>query len=196
MNKISNDEIKYGMIDLLHNKSIIEEKDEVNEAELNLALAKYDNYSNLKLTSNNYLILIKILNPFVRVFTYIKKDTVFNYQNIRDNSLIIVLCIIAVFFGTIWIGYKYTKLNFSISWKLSLLFLYANGLPLIALGFIGYDYLEQNKNIQLEEVYGDISQFINDFDSQFGLIKNQYSKKFDTIIDNINSNISIGKKYV
>lgn len=194
LNNNSDDGIKYGMMDFLHNRSIIPESDEVKAAELNLSIAKYENYSNSKLNTENFLVLIKILNPFIRTFCYIPKNMVFKNNNLRKNTLLIAVSIIFLFFFGLFLLYKFTNYNFSMSWKLSLFFLYANGLPLLALGFIGYDYLEQNRNIQLEEVYDNISQFLNDFDLKFGLIKNEYSTKFNSIVDDINSNLSNKEK--
>lgn len=193
LNKNSDDGVKYGIIDLLHDKNMISEEDESRNAELHLAFAKYENYSNSKLSSNNFLILIKILNPFVRAFCYIPKSSIIKEQSLRIYASIIALALISIFFLGIYLLYKYTNYNFSISWKLSLLFLYANGLPLLALSFIGYDYLQQNRNLQIEETYENISQLINDFDSKFETIKNQYTTRFDSIINRINYNLSADK---
>ena len=186
MNKASKNKIKFGMIDLLHEKTIIPEKNDIIKAEINLALAKYENYSFSKLDTNNFLILIKILNPFSRVFCYIPKKNVLINQNLKQNTLWIAAAVIILFLFGFWIIYWFTNYNFSMRWKLSLLFLYANGLPLMALGFIGYDYLEQNRNIQLEEAYDSISQYINDFDSKFGIIKEDYASRINSVIDEIN----------
>ena len=190
MNKASKNKIKFGMIDLLHEKTIIPEKNDIFKAEINLALAKYENYSFSKLDTNNFLILIKILNPFSRVFCYIPKRNVFINQNLKKNTIWIATAAIMLFFLGLWIIYWFTNYNFSMRWKLSLLFLYANGLPLMALGFIGYDYLEQNRNIQLEEAYDSISQYINDFDSKFGIIKEEYASKINSAINEINTEYS------
>lgn len=190
MNKVSRNSIKFGMVDLFHEKSIIPEENEVIKAEINLALAKYENYSYSKLDTNNYLILIKILNPFSRVFCYLPKRDVYKNQNLRKNSILIAITLISIFFIGLWILYKFTSYNLSMRWKLSFLFLYANGLPLMALGFIGYDYLEQNRNIQLEDAYESISQYLNDFDSKFGIIKGEFASNINSIIDEMNNEYS------
>ena len=190
MNKVSKNNIRFGMVDFIHEKSVIPEVNEILGAEINLALAKYENYSYSKLDTNNFLILIKILNPFSRVFCYIPKKNVYKNQNLKKNSILIASIAILCFFLGLWILYKFTNYNFSMRWKLSLLFLYANGLPLMALSFIGYDYLEQNRNIQLEEAYDNISQYINDFDSKFGIIKDEYASKISSLLDEVNNEYS------
>ncbi|MBQ2592793.1 MAG: SpoIIE family protein phosphatase [Candidatus Riflebacteria bacterium] len=199
INKVSRNGIKFGMNDLFHEKSIIPEENEVLKAEINLALAKYENYSYSKLETNSFIILLKVLNPFSRVFCYIPKSNVYKNQNLKNNTLVIATLVILLFFLGLWILYRFTNYNFSMRWKLSLLFLYANGLPLMALAFIGYDYLEQNRNIQLEEAYDSISQYINDFDSKFGIIKEEFANKINSIIDEINSEYSktnvLNRKY-
>ena len=190
LNKNSDGIIKFGMVDLLHNKEIIPETSEAEIAELKLRLIKYDNYSNQKISTNNYLMLIKIFNPFMRCFCYIPKKTVYKYESLPNKSLFFAVCLVIIFYFGLWGLYKYTSVKFSLRWKLSLIFLYANGLPLLGLGFIGYDYLQQNKSIQLQEVYENISLLINDFDSKFGLIKKDYTDKLNCIINEINSNYS------
>ena len=186
LNKNSKDHIKFGMINLLHDRQIIPEQNENNKAELNLALAKYENFSNNKLDSDNYIVLVKILNPFCRVFAYINKNLVYKSQNLRKNSMLIALLIEFSFFLGLWLLYKFTNYNFSMSWKLALLFLYANGLPLIALTFIGYDYLQQSRNILLLKTYDNISQILTDFDSKFSLIKDELSAKLNATVEEIN----------
>ena len=190
MNNVSRNGIKFGMIDLLHNKSIIPEENEILKAEINVALAKYENYSYSKLDTNSFLLFIKIFNPFSRVFCYIPKNKVFFNQNLKNNTIWIATTVILLFFLGLFIIYKFTNYNFSMRWKLSLLFIYSNGLPLMVLGFIGYDYLEQNRNIQLEEAYDSISQYINDFDSKFGIIKEEYASKINSLVGEINSEYS------
>ena len=199
MNKVSQNGIKFGMNDLFHEKSIIPEENETLKAEINLALVKYENYSYSKLDTNSFLIFIKVLNPFSRIFCYVPKNYVYKNQNLKNNTIWIATSIILLFFFGLWILYRYTNYNFSMRWKLSLLFLYANGLPLMALAFIGYDYLEQNRNIQLEEAYDSIYQYITDFDSKFGIIKEEFAGKINSIIDEINSEYSktkvLNRKY-
>lgn len=198
LNKNSSDKIKFGMIDLLHGNSIIPESDEKKIAELNLGLVKYENYSSQKLYTNNYLMLVKIFNPYVRAFCYTPKRTVHNDQDFRYKIITIAGATIFVFFLVFWQLYRFTNRNFSVRWKLALFFLYANGLPLMALGFIGYDYLQQNKNILLEETYENISHLLNDFDSKFGLIKQEYASDLNSTVKAINrdfSNKTILNKY-
>ncbi len=188
LNKNASDDIRFGMIDLLHDREIIPEENENKAAELMISLAKYENYSNQKLATNNYLLLVKIMNPFMRAFCYIPKANVFKNEGLLKQSIWIATIAILVFFLGLWLVYKYTDCHFSMRWKLSLLFLYANGLPLLALSFIGYDYMEQNRSLQLQEAYDNISSIINDFDSKFGLIKKEYASRLNSIVDAIKSN--------
>ena len=188
LNKNTSDDIRFGMIDLLHDREVIPEADESRAAELRLSLIKYDNYSSQKLSTNNFLMLIKIMNPFTRAFCYIPKESVFKNQGLLKQSIWIATAVILVFFIGLWLLYKYTDTRFSMRWKLSLLFLYANGLPLLALSFIGYDYMEQNRGIQLQEAYDNISSMINDFDTKFGLIKREYASRLNGIVDAIKLN--------
>lgn len=187
LNKNSDKNIKFGMIDLLNNREIIPETDEKSISELRLGLIKYDNYSNQKIVTNNYIMLIKILNPYMRAFTYIEKAKVYKPEGLLEKSLTLVIGIILLAFTCGWLFYKYTPYNISMRWKLLFLFLYSNGLPLVGLTFVGYDYLQQNKETQLQEVHDHISLMLNDFDARFDKIKKEYAASINDIINSINA---------
>lgn len=185
INKSSKNGIKFGTIDLLHNTSNIPETEEGPTGELSVGVAKYENFSRPKLSTDNYLMMVKIMNPFVRAFCYIEKAHVYKNRNIKRNALIVAFVMMVVFLAGLWGMYRFTERNFSMRWKLALMFLYANGLPLLVLGFIGYDYMQQYKNLLLDEAYESISQLINDFDSKFEIIQKDYANRFNAYVDQL-----------
>lgn len=199
MNKVSDDGIKYGIIDMVNGNDVIPENDEKIVGELKVGLSKFENYSSQKLYTDNYILLAKILNSYVRGFCYIKRDDVYSHANLRKNTLILACAAILLFCISLWGFYRFTDYMFSMRWKLTLFFIYANGLPLLTLGFIGYDYMQQSRSLLLEEAYENVSTLLNDFDSKFELITDEYASKFNQLIERINSNTSetldLEKKY-
>jgi HAMP domain-containing protein len=156
-------------------------------SELIVALAKFENYSSKDLETDNYLVSIRVFTPNTRVFCYAPKaklnlDNKELYTSIMSFCLLILIAIAVALLGL------FLKNNafISIRWKLALLFIYANGLPLLILGFTGYEYLSQQKNILLEAAYDEVYSLFEDFDGKFHKIKTVYSGEFNKLIDDLN----------
>lgn len=156
--------------------------------ELIVALAKFENYSSKDLETDNYLVSIRVFTPNTRVFCYAHKDKLQLdsgklYKNIMGASIFLL---IGVAIGLLILFFK-NNAFLSIRWKLALLFIYANGLPLVILGFTGYEYLNQQKSILLETAYDEIYSLFEDFDGKFHKIKAIYSKEFNQLIEELNT---------
>lgn len=179
--------IKFGITDLLRENAIYSAAGPDQKPELILGLAKFENYSQQQLETDNYLLLVRILNPFVRCFAYISKNTALLDTDGLHNRLLLAAAggILTVSLMVLFILFRGTRL-ISIRWKLGLLFLYANGLPLMILGFIGYEYLQENRRLLLDQAFEQVSGLITDFDSRFETIKLEIAAELNTAVDDIN----------
>ncbi len=180
-------DIVYGITDLLHDGRIYSSALEDQKSELMVGLAKFENFSQQQLETDNYLLLVRILNPFVRSFAFInKKDALFDTADIHKKILILSAAVIlAISLFVFFMVFRSTRI-ISIRWKLGLLFLYANGLPLLILGFIGYEYLQQNRQLLLDQAYEQVSGLLTDFDARFETIKIETARHLNNTVDNIN----------
>ncbi len=180
--------INFGITDLLRDGEIYTSATDDQRPELILGLAKFENYSQQQLETDNFLLLVRILNPFVRSFAFINKKhalldtTGLHWKILLAAVAVIVTAALLVFFLVI----RSSRL-ISIRWKLGLLFLYANGLPLLILGFIGYEYLQQNRQILLDQAFEQVSGLLTDFDSRFETIKLETADSLNKVVDQINN---------
>ncbi len=187
MNRESGD-IVFGITDLLRENEIYTAANADQRGELLVGLAKYENFSQQQLETERYLLLVRILTPFVRCFAFIDKNSVLldaaslHWKILLAAAILILLVSLSVFF----LLFRGSHL-ISIRWKLGLLFLYANGLPLMILGFIGYEYLQQNRRLLLDQAFEQVSGLITDFDSRFETIKLEVAGDLNKAIDDINN---------
>jgi len=179
--------IRVGIVDLLRDGALHTSVSDELKPELLLGLAKFENFTQQQLETDNLLLLVKILNPFVRSVAFVKKsDVLFDAATIHKRILAVAALAILLFSALV--GYFIFRDNgvFSIRWKLGLLFLYANGLPLLILGFIGYEYLQQTRGLLLDRAFDQVSGLIADFDTRFETIKTETADYLNQQIEAIN----------
>lgn len=75
----------------------------------------------------------------------------------------------------------------SIRWKLGLLFLYANGLPLLILALSAMNICSKTGQILLDHAYEQVSGLLTDFDARFDTIKLETAASLNKVVDQINS---------
>ncbi len=187
MNK-SDADVKYGIVDLLRDNDIHATVAPGQKAELMLGLARFDNFSQQRLETDNFLLVVRLINPFLRSFAFIeKKNILFDRDGFHKKILFLAAAMIllasVVLLTLLYRGNRV----FSIRWKLGLLFLYANGLPLLILGFIGYEYLQQNRRLMLDQAYEKISGVIADFDTRFATLTDEIAGQLNRVVDQINA---------
>ncbi len=179
--------VKVGIVDLLRDGALYTSVSDELKPELMVGLAKFENFTQQQLETENLLLLVKILNPFVRSVAFVRKaDALFNAAAIHKRILSGAVLVILIL--SILAAYLIFKENrvFSIRWKLGLLFLYANGLPLLILGFIGYEYLQQTRGMLLDRAFDQISGLLADYDTRFETIKSETAEYLNQQIDAIN----------
>lgn len=187
--------IETGIADMVSDQSIYTGTNIDYPRELLIELGKFENISQQNLETENYLLLIKMVNPFVRGFALVNKaDQLININQIRASALVLAGFIIIIFVAIIYHRLFVACQIISIRKKLALLFIYANGLPLLILGFIGYEYLHQTRRLLLDQSHHQIEQVLTEFDLGYEKIKKEYALKLNSIVDNINE--TYGKKPV
>ena len=176
--------VRYGFMDVFEKNS----KNNKIIPEIRVALAKFENYSHKNLETDNYLIQVKLFTPASRVFCYINKEYLNIDSSAAYNTVMALVLLILILIGTIVYYLVFKKSSFfSIRWKLALLFVYANGLPLLILGFTGYEYMSQMRSLLVDSSYEDIYGLFEDFDNKFENIKAEYANELNKLIDELNA---------
>lgn len=179
--------VRFGITDLLRDGEIICDIEEGLKPELRVGIAKFENFSQQQLETENFLLLVRILNPFVRSFSFIsKKDAGLDHAGSHRSTLLTLSALILIL-AIMMVKYLFRRNQmFSIRWKLALLFIYANGLPLLILGFIGYEYLQQNRRLLLDQAHEQIAGLLTDFDTRYETIKAEYAARLNQSVDGLN----------
>lgn len=178
---------RVGIVDLLRDGAMHTSVSDELKPELLLGLAKFENFTQQQLETDNLLLMVKILNPFVRSVAFVEKSAVlFDADTIHKRILAITALVILLLSAMMGYLIFREKRVFSIRWKLALLFLYANGLPLLILGFIGYEYLQQTRGLLLDRAFDQVSGLIADFDTRFETIKTETADYLNQHIDAVN----------
>lgn len=160
------------------------------KSEIILALAKYENSAEQMAETDHAQIGIQMLNPHTRVFAYkLKEADVYFPDQQRHKALVQFVTIYLIGYGLLFFNFRIRKAFFSIRWKLLLLFLYANVAPLLVLGSIAYDYL-QNKEVTLKsDIQLDSARLLRDMDTRFSLHIADYELRLNKLVNEINNGL-------
>lgn len=74
-------------------------------------------------------------------------------------------------------------LYLSIQQKMLLLFLFSNGLPVLVLVTIGYEFFHEKKNDLINEAHQESLRVLKEFDLRFPLVKEEISARFNSFVD-------------
>lgn len=185
--------LKCGTAELIRNRKVTTDKNIKFKRELLIELGKFGNTSETEVETPNQLLIIKPLTPFTLGFCAIPtRNILTNVSQARRGILIAAIALISVLSAVLIFSILKTGF-FSIRWKLALLFIYANGLPLMILGFLGFEYLQQKRTQLLDKAQKQIGELITDMDSKYISILDIYAKKANEACDKINVGYLAGK---
>jgi HAMP domain-containing protein len=161
--------------------------------ELLIELGKFENASLPQRETPKRLFLFKLITPGIRGYSMISK-TALNLKNPGQKSFEGLLKFItALALGT-FVLYCYSlrikTFKLSLRLKLVLLFMYANGLPLMILGSIGYEYLQQQRNQLIKEVHSKNEKLLLEIDSGFERHTRRLDLKVAKMLNNLRDKFS------
>ena len=162
----------------------------IYESDLALALASFENGGDSVFENEKSLVKMFMPQPNVRTFCFMAKtDEVWNFKELRNLYLGIFSIVLLLFYSILGFWFLYKKHFFSISWKLTSLFLVANLVPISILAFITTRYID-NKKISLKnEIADDLERTLRDFDMQYNYSLENTTSRISSITDNISEKI-------
>ncbi|GAB4277165.1 MAG: hypothetical protein Kow0029_19740 [Candidatus Rifleibacteriota bacterium] len=155
---------------IINETEIIPRFEEKVVNELLLEMGKFENAGLPQRITADRLISFKLLTPKLRGFCMIEKRRLATgYPNEEKRFIIAKLLIVLMILTFIFYCYslRIKKITFSIRFKLAFLFLYANGLPLMILGTIGYEYLQQQRYNLIQEIHNKNERILLDIDAGY-----------------------------
>ncbi len=135
-----------------------------------LELGKFENAGLPHRQTDDYLMAFKLLSPDLRGFCLVHRGALrLGYPDRRRYEILTRLFLVIILI--LWVFYCYTlrlpRLSVSIRTRIAFLFLYANGLPLMILGTIGYEYLQQREDALIGEVHARNERVLQEIDSGY-----------------------------
>ncbi len=186
INKKSDDGIKVGMIELTSANVMYTASELSNSEEVLIELKKFQHFAEPRLETENYLILARMVTQSIMGFGLVEKkgrviNTVSTRRQIMAAAALLLLLIATAFY------YFFKRAGLiSIRYKLAILFIYANGLPLMILGFLGYEYLQQTRRLLIDQAHEQTAALLRDFDARYELIKAEYMESINQAVDRLN----------
>lgn len=158
--------------------------------DLSLALSVFENSGDSNFENQRAIIRLAMPQPNVRTFCFLpKKDDIWDYEYKRDLWFWIISSALLLTYCLLGFWFHYKRHFFSIRWKLTALFLFANLAPVCILGFIAKGYIE-NKQIALKnEIVGDLEKKLREFDARYRSLMDDYTIRLNEKIDAIANRI-------
>lgn len=163
--------------------------------EIEHAAEIYEKNSSMQIETEHFYVYPKFLRPGITVFGYFEKSL---FASVKTSALwfvgiaLISLMAIAI---TIY-GWRILILQMrdtlSLKWKLGFLFFFANGLPLLVLGFIANDFLKTEKDDYIHRIMSEGTRFLQDFDEKYELETARCIIRKDKITNKLFSKEHIG----
>jgi len=162
------DNIETSFIDIreLQNKKI----DNNFTRQLLIELGKFENASLPHQKMKDHLITFKLLDPYLRGYCKVSKNDIeYGYPSKLKAKLFVKLALAIAILLFIFYCYslRLKRISFSIRTRIALLFIYANGLPLLILGTIGHEYLQQLESELLHTTHRNHERLLEEVDSGF-----------------------------
>lgn len=156
-----------------------------------MALARYETTSEQQIDTDDIQTVVQVLNPHIRTFAIkVKTDDVYRPDITRALILTRIIALYLLLSGILYLNFNLRKSFFSIRWRLLFLFIYANMAPMIVLGTIAYDYL-QNKTIALKnDIHLESARLLRDIDQRFSVQTEKYTSSLNEFISSLNRNLS------
>ena len=146
--------------------------DREQKKEIENAFENYEKNRLMQIETDNFYVFPKFLRPGITILGYLNKS-VLNQIGIGwgwkiSLAVVLVICLLIVVYA--WrIFILHILDSLSLKWKLGFLFFFANGLPLLVLMFIGYNFLERERDENIQKIMSSGTSFLQDFDEKYEL---------------------------
>ena len=189
-NLSKNTDIIYGFSKSPDYEKAVSNFPSIYESDLALALASFENGGDNVYENEKSIVKMFMPQPNVRTFCFMAKtDDIWNFKELRNIYLGIFILSLLLFYSLLGFWFLYRKQFFSISWKLTTLFLVANLVPISILAFITTRYID-NKKISLKnEITDDLERTLRDFDLQYNYSLEKTTYRINSLADSISEEI-------
>ena len=161
------------------------------ESNLAISLSIFENGGNSIYENDRALILMSMPQPNIRTFCYLPKyNEIWNLKDRKNIWFGIFTSLLLFIYCLIGFRYLYRRHFFSISWKLTTLFLIANLVPILILAYITNKFISNKKIFLKNEIIEDIEGSMRDLDLEYKYFFEQYTSKVNYFVDDISKNVN------
>jgi serine phosphatase RsbU (regulator of sigma subunit) len=168
-----------GVAELIKDDKLVTRGDFRYKTEVLIELGKFLNSRETEVETQQQLLVIKPVTPFVLGFCSIPTRGLVVDTIAARKRILLVAALVLALVGALLAYLTFRGSFFSIRWKLAILFAYANGLPLLILGFLGMEYLSQTRAQLLDKAQKQINGMISDIDYRFNDVLERYAGKLN-----------------
>lgn len=159
---------------------------------LSRALAQFENSSEPVFENDLAIVCMSMPRPGFRTFClHLKNPASWSVELNRDLVFFRLTIMLLGFYLLLFVYFRFKQQFFSISWKLTGLFLFANLAPLAILGFITNDYLANRKLSLRNDIAGNLGKLMRDFDLRYASLKYDFASELNKEIARIENNRAI-----
>lgn len=172
---------------------VVTEFPEDYKPDLTMALASFENADDSVFENDRAIVSMAMPQPAVRTFCFfpkIKDDWVVELK--RDQWFAALTVILLVVYCVIFFVFIVRKHFFSIRWKLTALFLFANLAPLCIIAFIAQGYIVNKAQSIENSMISDLEKKMRELDTRYYSLQQDYSvrmnEEFDKIVEKVGNN--------
>ena len=162
-------------------------------SDIKMALTVFENAGDSIFENNRALIIMSMPDPSVRTFCfYAKTDIRWDYEYRRNYYFCIIIFIILLIYLCFLFRFLYKRNFFSIRWKLTTLFLFANLAPIAVIGFITKDYLDSQKLSIKNEIVSELEKSIRELEARYRSMLDDFNLRLNSIVSDISKIVGNG----
>ena len=154
--------------------------------DLQMALSTFENAGDSIFENNNALVKMSMPESSIRTFCFLpKNDSTWNYEINRNIWFLVILSILIMLYVLWGIYFYYRRYFFSIRWKLTALFLFANLAPIAVIGFIAKDYLDSQRLSIKNEIVGDLEKAVRELEARYKSMIDDYNLRLNFTVTEV-----------
>jgi len=177
--------IQTGLIDMRNLDNIPGNFSEKEKKQIMLELGKFENAAMPEFDTDDFLLNFKILTPQLRGFNLVRKrDMRAGNPDMEAFRMLARVSASAVVLA--WVGLCFSlrlkNLTLSIRLRTIILFVYANGLPLLILATIGSEYLQHKEAGLIQEIHRQNEKLLQDIDNGYRRFRDRLGRQTKVLL--------------
>lgn len=180
--------IQTGFIDMRNLENIPGKFSENEKKHLLLELGKFENAAMPEFDTGGFLLNFKILTPQIRGFNFVRKRAMHTGDPDEEVKKLLARTSAAAMVLA-WIGLCFSlrlkNLTLSIRLRTIILFVYANGLPLLILATIGSEFLQHKEASLTQEIHRQNERILQEIDNGYSQHRDRIGKQTRQLLTDI-----------